>query len=190
MITTIEDLAVRTEADYERLPDEGNWEVVNGRAVLLPPNDSEHQDFCLELTRQLRAQLKPAGVYVGQFVAVAIPRWPSDDSQIQKRVPDVVVARKSPNQSFKAGHPPDLVVEVLATRRGNVERTEKVDDYARAGIAEYWIVNPIDRQIEVYRLQGSDYTLPSTSSDVINPAAFPDVTIDLRTLWPVFKNTT
>jgi len=188
MITTIEDLVVRTEADYERLPDEGNWEVVNGRAVLLPPNDSEHQDFCLELTLQLRGQLKPTGVYVGQFVAVAIPRWPGEDAPIHKRVPDVVVARKSPTHSFREGNSPDLVVEVLATRR-NFERTEKADDYAHAGIAEYWIVNPIDRLVEVYRLQGSDYTLTSTSSDVINLIAFPNVTIDFRTLWPVFKNT-
>jgi len=41
--------------------------------------------------------------------------------------------------------PPELVIEILASRRGNVERTEKHDDQARGGMGEYWIVNPIDR---------------------------------------------
>ena len=42
------------------------------------------------------------------------------------------------------------MIEILTTRRGNVERTEKLDDYARAGTGEYWIVNPFDRSVEVY----------------------------------------
>jgi Uma2 family endonuclease len=60
-----------------------------------------------------------------------------------------VVSTHKPRRSFSVGHPPELVIEILSTRRGNVERTEKIEDYARAGIGEYWIVNPFDRVVEV-----------------------------------------
>src|SRR5436189_2696502 len=42
MIATSEDLLVRTEDDFWRLPGDGLGEVVAGRAILLPPNENEH----------------------------------------------------------------------------------------------------------------------------------------------------
>ena len=64
-------------------------------------------------------------------------------------MPDLVVSAHKLRRSFSVGNPPELAIEVLSTRRGNVERTEKIEDYARAGIGEYWIVNPFDRVVEV-----------------------------------------
>ena len=34
---------VFSEAEFELLPEEGRWEVVDGRAILLAPNEYEHQ---------------------------------------------------------------------------------------------------------------------------------------------------
>ncbi|HYM11137.1 MAG TPA: Uma2 family endonuclease, partial [Bryobacterales bacterium] len=87
---------------------------------------------------------------------------------------------------FEVGQPPELVIEILSTRRGNVERTEKLDDYARAGIGEYWIVNPFDRAIEVYELRQGEYVLRETvSQGSLSPAAFPGLPIDLKEIWAV-----
>ena len=43
VITTVQDVMVLTEEDFDRLPDEGIWEVVDGRAVLSPGSDIPHQ---------------------------------------------------------------------------------------------------------------------------------------------------
>ena len=102
--------------------------------------------------------------------------------EIQNRVPDLVVASFRPAKRFYQGEPPELVVEVLTTRRGNVERTEKMDDYARAGIGEYWIVNPLDRVFEVYHLQEGDYVLQPSLSP-LRPRAFPGVEINVEQIW-------
>ena len=67
-----------------------------------------------------------------------------------------------PKKRYRPDHPPELVIEILSTPRGNVERTEKLDDYARGGIREYWIVNPFDRCVEVYVLTGPEYQLKET----------------------------
>jgi len=45
---------------------------------------------------------------------------------------------------------PDLVVEVLSPSTAKNDRGLKKDTYERAGVREYWIVEPSNRSIEVY----------------------------------------
>jgi Uma2 family endonuclease len=101
----------------------------------------------------------------------------------QSRVPDIAVSKRQPDRHFEVGAPPELVIEILSTRRGNVERTENLDDYALAGIGEYWIVNPFDRAVEVYVLQSGEHRLQQTATGSISPQEFPGVIIDLQSLW-------
>jgi Uma2 family endonuclease len=66
--------------------------------------------------------------------------------------PDVVVVRGGARDFVKRHPGPEqigLVVEVADTSLTH-DRTVKGRIYARAGIANYWIVNLIDRRIEVY----------------------------------------
>ena len=56
---------------------------------------------------------------------------------------------------------PDLVVEVLSPSTMLNDKTHKKDIYARCGVREYWLVDPISKAIEVYRKNGSDFTLHS-----------------------------
>ena len=49
---------IYSEAEFERLPDGGRWEVVDGRSILLPPSDVEHQFISDALVGMFREQLK------------------------------------------------------------------------------------------------------------------------------------
>src|SRR5262245_20107169 len=66
-------------------------------------------------------------------------------------VPDVTVVPGSPND-YRMHHPsrPTLTVEV-AESSFEVDRVAKGSLYARAGLAEYWVLNLADRVLEVYR---------------------------------------
>jgi Uma2 family endonuclease len=64
--------------------------------------------------------------YVLPTVNVFIPRPAGSLAAVQNRVPDLVVASRKPNRRFEAGQPPELVIEVFSSRRGSVERTEKL----------------------------------------------------------------
>ncbi len=185
MITAMRDVLVLTRTDFERLPDEGRWEVVEGRAILVPPPEIEHQKICDRLNRLLSVKLEPLGACVVSALSVFIPRPPKSYGEIQSRVPDVIVSRREPKRYFEAGEPPELVVEVLSTPRGNVERSEKIDDYARAGISEYWIVDPFKRAVEVYRLSSSgEYAAPEIVLKGLLPLrTFPGVEIDIDAIW-------
>src|SRR5205823_3245135 len=116
-------------------------------------NDIRHQALSGRLFLAIARKLEELGRgFVLTTVNVGIPVPKFSRGEVQNRVPDLVVAGHQPERQFEAGDPPDLVIEILLTPRGNVERTEKIDDFARAGIPEYWILNPFSREIEVYVL--------------------------------------
>jgi len=181
----MQDLLVRTRADFERLPDEGRWEVVEGRAILVPPPEIPHQVISYKLQELFHTKLKSLkGGFVVAAVAVFIPHKPSPYGEIQSRTPDLIVSHDRPRHYFEAGEPPELVIEILSTPRGNVERTEKLDDYAVAGIGEYWIVDPFQRAVEVYRLVNGAYGDPEiVSRGALRPGAFPGLEIDVEQIW-------
>ena len=175
---------VFSEREFEQLPEEGRWEVVDGRAILLSLSDCEHQRLSDALSRMFWQQLTALKCgFVVSAPNVFLPRRLELLGGFQSRVPDVAVSKHKPKIHFEVGAPPELVIEILSTRRGNVERTEKLDDYALAGIGEYWIVNPFDRVVEVYVLQSGEYRLQQTATDAITPQEFSGVIIDLAALW-------
>ena len=184
MIASPNDVAVFSRAGYDRLPD-GRWEVASGRAILLGAPSFWHQELSDELLVSLRSQVRIAGrgfVTSGVSVFIPVPRGVS--SEIQSRIPDLSISVQRPATGlYEAGNAPEWVIEILSTRRGNIERTEKLDDYAHAGVREYWIVNPIDRDAEVYSLAAGDYVLVEKSS-YPKSQTFPGVAIDMVPLWP------
>jgi Uma2 family endonuclease len=52
---------------------------------------------------------------------------------------------------------PDLVVEVSSPSTAIHDRNKKYYAYARAGVTEYWIVDPGTRSVEVLTLEGGEY---------------------------------
>ena len=119
-------------------------------------------------------------------VNVFVPPPEGSIGEIQNRIPDLVVATHVPKKRCRPEHPPELVIEILSTPHGNGERTEKLDDYARGGMREYWIVNPFDRSVEVYLLNGPEYRLKETvRQGSLRPDTFPEVAVPVDEIWAV-----
>lgn len=82
-------------------------------------------------------------------------------------VPDMMVvcdrSKIRPDGVYGA---PDLVVEVLSPSTAKNDKTYKKKVYGQCGVREYWLVNPRDRSVEVYRSDGNElvlddfYTMP------------------------------
>lgn len=175
---------VFTRAQFDELPEDGRWEVSSGRAVLMPFSAPWHQGLSDDIVSSLRRQiLDPQRGWVVSAGTVFLPVPPGTRSEIQSRIPDIVVSRQRRPKGWPVGSPPEFVIEILSTRRGNVERTEKIDDYARAGIEEYWIVNPIDRDVEIYALSAGEYMLVRKTQRP-ESITFPGVEIDMAPFWP------
>ncbi len=136
----------RTE--FDRLVDLGVFEgepleLIGGELVVAEPQGSYHASAIEKVDYAIRA-LVPAGWYVRLQAPVSL----DEDSEPE---PDLAVVLGQPGD-YRESHPahPVLVVEVAESSLA-FDRTRKGSLYARAGIPEFWIVNLIDRVLEVYR---------------------------------------
>jgi Uma2 family endonuclease len=73
-------------------------------------------------------------------------------------------ARKFIMSKHGAEGPPDLVIEVLSPKTAKLDKGVKRNVYARAGVAELWIIDPIRKEVQVYHLQESAETPDGTYS--------------------------
>ena len=101
--------------------------------------------------------------------------------------PDVVVnSSPNPRDVRTEKSKPLLVIEVSNSSL-RFDRDQKARIYAKAGIADYWIVNLIDDELEVYRdpVDGAYATrLVLQATEIVSPLSFPDLEIAVSDLLP------
>jgi Uma2 family endonuclease len=96
--------------------------------------------------------------------------------------PDLALLRPRADD-YTESHPTSadilLIVEVSDSSL-DYDRQVKGNQYAEAGIEDYWIMNLVDEQIEIHREPAPDgyrSARIAKSGDTIQPVAFPDVTL-------------
>jgi Uma2 family endonuclease len=145
-----------TYDDYAALPADGNrYEIVNGVLYMTPSPSWSHQEIVGRFFRYLSSYAETAGIG-GAFVA------PLDVELAPNTVvqPDVVVLLKASHKKLKERHivgAPDMAVEVVSPTSETHDRYRKIPAYARAGVPEYWIVDPDSRTVEVLFLESGEY---------------------------------
>lgn len=75
---------------------------------------------------------------------------------------------------------PALVVEVLSPSTSRRDRGAKSRLYAKAGVREYWIVDPTTRTGDAFELVDGSYVQRSRGAAVLQSVAFAGVRVDLR----------
>src|SRR5436190_18161162 len=127
-------------------------ELIGGQLIVAEPKGSEHATGVDMADDALRAAL-PAG----WLVRIQNPLALDDESAPE---PDLAVVRGS-RANYRHAHParPALIIEVAESSL-RFDRIDKGSLYARAGIVDYWIVNLVERDLEVYRDPGADVTAP------------------------------
>ena len=81
---------------------------------------------------------------------------------------------------------PDWVCEVLSPSTQKIDRSRKLRIYAEAGVAHAWLVDPIERTLEVLRLKDGAWSIVGVcvDSDVVRIHPFEAIQIELGRLWP------
>ena len=139
--------------EYDRLVDLGVFEgepleLIGGQLIVAEPKGAYHSSAVTAVDYALRAVLPP-----GWIVRNQQPVSLDDESEPE---PDLAVVAGRPGD-HRYAHPqrPALAVEV-ADSSLQFDRQQKGSLYARAGIEDYWIVNLVDRVVEIYRDPGPD----------------------------------
>lgn len=80
---------------------------------------------------------------------------------------------------------PDWVCEILSPSTQALDRSEKMDVYAREGVAHVWLVDPLVETLEVYRLRETRWErIGAWRGDVaVSVEPFAEVAIELSALW-------
>jgi Uma2 family endonuclease len=148
-----------TYEDYCRLPEDGwIYEVIEGELYMSPAPLTIHQRCKIKLASEFLdfAESHDAGMVLDAPTDVLLPGLANP---VQ---PDVIFVAKDRLEIVKAERvegAPDIIVEVLSPSNWIVDRRDKFRIYAKAGVREYWIVDPKPRTIELYFLRGGAYEL-------------------------------
>ena len=152
-----------TEADYLALPETNRIvELSEGKLVVPEMPTDPHQFAVGELFAALCAFVRDHALGHVRVAPLPVRLWPG-----KFREPDIVFLSREhgDRRGEQFWGVPDLVVEVISPRTEHssgterVDRQEKYEEYARAGILEYWLVDPGGRVIEVYVLREEVYHL-------------------------------
>lgn len=154
-------------------------ELIDGEIINMTPQGSLHATAV-----QLAEDLLKAAFSTEFSIRVQMPLALDDSSEPE---PDLAVVTGSP-RDYRDAHPSSavLIVEVADTTL-SFDRQQKKRLYAHTSIQEYWIINLIDEQLEVYRdPQGDDYTFKITllSGQSIAPLATPKSSVPVTGLLP------
>ena len=192
MSTTEPRIRKWTRVEYERLIELGVFsfderlELLDGALVVREPQGSRHAAAIRKVLAALRAALGDAWQFDSQ-----LPLALDEASQPE---PDVCVVPRDPN-AYRDAHPSRavLVVEIAETSY-RTDRDYKFSLYARAGIAECWLVDVVDETVEVHRrpeaspaaLYGWRYAGVETlrAPAVVRPLVAPDAVIRVADLLP------
>jgi Uma2 family endonuclease len=195
-MTSMDDVGVQARKlrrlEYDRLVEaevfgpEDRIELLGGRMIFKEPQHSPHATAITLVHRALALTFGP-----GWCVRAQLPVALDDESEPE---PDVSVVPGDP-RDYRDAHPgrPVLIVEVALSRL-RFDREHKGSLYARARVADYWIVNIPDRRLEVYRNPipdaaapfGARYGLAITlgPDDRVSPLAVPAASITIGDLLP------
>jgi Uma2 family endonuclease len=143
-----------TVEDYLALSTNQLVEFSNGFVEVLPMPSPSHQRIVFFLQRML--WLFVTERRLGEVLSAPLPieLWSK-----KFREPDLIFVSKAKlaQQSAKFWRNVDLVVEVVSPDDPGCDYQDKRKEYARAGIAEYWIVDPQKKVVTVLVLQGDAY---------------------------------
>lgn len=171
--------------DYLHLPDDGRrYEIIEGVLYMANAPSIEHQHSVSEIHFHLKLFVREQ--QMGQVFTAPIEIHLAENMRPVQ--PDVLFIRRgrlpAPGAQIYEGAP-DLIVEVISPSSIRLDRHIKFDAYERYGVAEYWLVDPKARLVEVYTWQRGEYALwgQYTGDDVVTSKSLEGLEIKASLLF-------
>ncbi len=152
-------LEKKTVADYEALPEGSPYQLIEGELVMSPAPGFEHFRSSKRVFLKLYRLIEDAGK--GEVIYAPVDLYLDKENVYQ---PDIMVVLKgSKARITRKGvyGPPDVVVEILSPSTAYYDLRVKKKVYERAGVREYWIVDPMERSLEIYTNSDEGFKLTS-----------------------------
>ncbi|MDR2258250.1 MAG: Uma2 family endonuclease [Treponema sp.] len=174
-----------TYQDYLETDDDYRAEIFDGALYVKSPPARYHQDISRNLLLKIGNFLEGESykVYAAPFGVRLFPKSDlSDDTYVEPDITVVCDPAKLDDRGCKG--PPDMIVEILSPANRQNDMLIKFRKYLRAGVREYWIVDPEGKTVHVCILDGEQYRVSVyDETQTVPVTVLPGCSIELK---PVF----
>jgi Uma2 family endonuclease len=165
------------ESEFER------WERIEGVIYdMTTPPSSQHQTIVSNLHGEFYTYFKgkQCKVFPAPFGV-----WLNDENDNYVEPDITVVCDPSKIQPKGCVGVPDLVVEVISLSTALKDKRVKLKSYRLAGVQEYWIVDPVNQIVEVYKFSENVFTEPQVygNDEIVMDSLFKDLEINLQDIF-------
>lgn len=176
-----------TYADLEALPENVVGELIGGVLYASPRPAGPHMVAGSRLGIELGGPFDRGRGGPGGWFIFDEPELHLSSGDVL--VPDIGGWRRermpAPPKGVGVHVVPDWVCEILSPSTKSLDRKKKLPVYAREGVSHVWLIDPVPRTLELYRLDGAGYTRLATfaGSAVVRAEPFEAIELELSFVW-------
>ncbi len=174
---------IYTYEDYLKTPDDERYELIEGDLMMTPAPSIKHQRVSRKLAFVLENFVMSHEL--GELFYAPCDVFLDDKNVVQ---PDILFISKERLNIIGEKNiqgAPDLAIEITSQSTAYRDLALKKKLYAKYGVKEYWIVDPMQDTVEVYLLKNSAYTLERAyeKSGVLELDCLKPLKIDLSKIF-------
>jgi Uma2 family endonuclease len=146
--------------DYIQLPENAPYQLINGKLVFMPSPFVQHQKIAFNLSLSIGNHVKMNKL--GQVLFAPCDVHFDKENIFQPDILYVSIARSSIIQKWIFGAP-DFIIEILSKGTEQIDLDKKKKIYGKYNVKEYWIVYPLEEQIQVFHNQNGEMCYNQTA---------------------------
>lgn len=139
---------IYTYADYALLPEGAPYQLIGGKLVMTPAPTTFHQVVSMRLENAMVNFVRQH--HLGLVLYAPVDVYLEETETYQPDIIFMARERLAIVERNRINGAPDLVVEILSPSTAYYDLKKKARTYAAHGVREYWIVDPEEKNIEVY----------------------------------------
>ncbi len=171
-----------TEEDYYNLPEDVRAELIDGQIYYMSAPNRIHQEILMFLSKMIANYIDSkkgtCKVYPAPF---AVKLFENNDKTIVE--PDISVIcdpKKLTDRGCDGA--PDWIIEIVSPSTERMDYGIKLFKYCSAGVREYWIINPVNRTVNIYDFQSNEKTGQYSFDNDIRSCIYDDLSIKIADL--------
>jgi len=176
-----------TYKDYQELPEGAPYQLINGDLVMTPAPNTYHQRISKRLEKELLI-LEERGA--GEVLYAPTDVYFSETETYQPDILFITKERLAIIGEQRIEGAPDLIMEILSPSTAYYDLKAKMRVYENSGVREYWVIDPMEKSIEIYQNKEGSFLLAEkavleskSGKGSVSSRLFSSLKIDLKAVF-------
>lgn len=167
-----------TYEDYAKLPEGSPYQLIGGQLVLNPAPTTYHQEVSKKIGFLLYKYAE-CNNCLGVIYIAPVDVYLEESETYQPDIIFITNERRHIIGKAKINGAPDLIIEILFPSTAYYDLCHKKSTFEKHGVKEYWIIDPMEKSVEIYNNINAEFVLSdrksekgSLASKIVNGFAF------------------